>query len=60
MIVEVHFYSEIACFVSHMILKLMMYRFNKNFKLAIQLFKDMFRHDSCHHQFSVLFRFPLF
>ena len=26
----------------------------------IQLFKDMFRHDSCHHQFNVFFRFPLF
>ena len=24
------------------------------------MFKDMFRHDSCHHQFNVLFRFPLF
>ena len=33
---------------------------NKNFKLTIQLFKDMFRHDSCHHQFNVLLRFPLF
>ena len=33
---------------------------NKTFKLTIQLFKDVFRHDSCHHQFYVLFRFPLF
>ena len=29
-------------------------------KLTIQLFKDLFRHDSCHHQFNVFFRFPLF
>ena len=33
---------------------------NKNFKLTIQLFEDMFRRDSCDHQFNVLFRFPLF
>ena len=36
------------------------YTINKNFKLTIQLFKDTFRHDSCHHQFNVLLRFPLF
>ena len=28
------------------------YHINKNFKLMILLFKDMFRHDSCHHQFN--------
>ena len=26
---------------------------NRNFKLTMQLFKGMFRHDSCHHQFNV-------
>ena len=33
---------------------------NKNFKLTIQLFEDMFRHDSCHHQLNMFFRFLLF
>ena len=26
---------------------------NRNFMLTMQLFKDIFRHDSCHHQFNV-------
>ena len=33
---------------------------NNNFKRTIQLFEDMFQHDSCHHQFDALLRFPLF
>ena len=35
-------------------------RININFKLTRQLFKEMFRHDSCYHQFNVSFCFPLF
>ena len=35
------------------------YKLNKNFKLTRQLFKDMFRHDSCHHQFRFFQSIPI-